>query len=280
MTLSSAYRTVATTALLMLLSACGGSQDSGVAREAVARIPADPEQALLVRLYRDQRLPEDFYPAFVAGAAQDDAFYSVAHVRNIDTVPLAARNTMTASELATNDFSQALAWSEAAESYQPVYRDLVDSRETAAYFEFLRVDMQHPEVTHYSRVLKQAFLDRSMTDQARLQDWQATVTFGRLGVIDAAHLRDAVEYLWWFGPGNNFGYAITAQSASETPSAVIFDLEVAQLEMNFNGGCDTVRRFTLRYSADRQTGVVTRSYLPGNSLQARLVDGRPEICQN
>ena len=99
------------------------------------------------------------------------------------------------------------------------------------------------------RVFRCAYLDRTGVDLAAADGFAGSLNARPL---DAAALRDLVEYLWLFTSYNNAGHAVLASEASLPGPA--HTLTLASLERAAGGACDrvTVRDWTLRRRSRRR----------------------------
>ncbi len=275
-TIQTAFALLTLLCLLALLSACGGSSGESVVSEVAAKSPVDTEQTVLQALYRDQRTPEGFYQALPS----DSGYYSVTHIKNTDILPLAQRTGQPVYELSTNDFTEALAWSEQQAVNTNRYRDLVDTTETDLFFQFSRVDMDEPDVTYYSRVLKRSAIDRDQVDLKAANDdvpWYV----GKIAPenINAGHMRLILEYLWAFTGSNNFGYAVTDTRLLEQSSRIVYELEEARLTLDYSADCDRVAVYRIQYSLNKLTGDISKQATLDRSFLASQIDGQYLICE-
>lgn len=268
------------TMLVVLLTACGGPASDALT-ESSSAVVKDNTVTLLQAVYFDQRTPEGFYPVQPQNSAAQEGFYSVSHIKSTDILPLANRNGQAVYELSATDFATALALSESAEQYLPVYQQLVDVNETVLYYEFTRVDMSQPDILHYQRVFKSDMIDRSGTD--RLQEeslsWSGLLATMPLSAVSAANLQMIVEYLWAFSTSNNYGNAVFAPSITENADTVTYQVQQARLSQRFNGSCDEVTVIEIQYTLNKVTGEIIRSVAPGYQLMSRRDGSQVALCQ-
>jgi hypothetical protein len=133
------------------MSSCGSGQDEAVA-PAVSASSSDLDTA--ARLYTGMtRTPADFLA--------DPAPMSFAQVTTYHLKSRQLDAAATAShELCTDDWSEALAWSEAFAQQAPQYLDLVGNLETERYYEFDRVPRGVLDQYVRMRVYRCDYLDR------------------------------------------------------------------------------------------------------------------------
>ena len=147
---------------------------------------------------------------------------STTHLKNAD-VDAAAVAPQPLYELCTDDWSQALEWSELGAQSSPQYSDLVETNDDPRYFEFGRVRQGDPTFYVRSRVFKCAYLDRASVN--------LRAAAGAAGTLNrrpptAADLREMSEYLWQFTQYNNVGYAVLQSSGSSTTGTLTHTLHM------------------------------------------------------
>lgn len=270
-------------ATLVLASGCGGggggagSEPSNApASPAPAPAPAQPfaqsDLEIASLLYSDSaRTPAGFYTDSPSPAAG----YSVtAHVKNSD---LTSGTVSTRHELCTDDWNQALGWSEAAAEHRDSYSDLVATDANDRFFEFGRVPRGQPDSYVRDRVYRCTYLDRGDVDLA--------APAGAAGKINrtplnAADLRQLSEYLWLFTSYNNFGNAVLASVPGTSSSGLTHTLYVASLTRSTtSGGCDRIDVIAWRHRASPQTGEAMLERSAVTSFGSRQVGASAELCE-
>lgn len=247
--------------LAFTLSACGGGGGEASAIEPVTGANAallstnvvDNDTAILQAVYFDDRTPDGFYSE---SYPDSDVYYSTSHVKNVELLPIVDRAGMARYELSTDDFAEALAWSEAAANNQPAYKQLVDNRETELYFEFTRVDLNNPQFVHLSRVFKASAMDRSAVDLNVDGIYNGRIT---LPTLTADRVKMLMEYFWMFSFSNNTGNAVLASTTTETDTDYVHTMIEAKLTMRAAGQCDTVEVFETTYTVQKDTGDIWNS---------------------
>jgi hypothetical protein len=145
----------------LVLGACGGGGESASSSQPATIAPRPVEQSdlqIASALYSGTtRVPVDFYAEKAAGAQSTVA---TTHIKNTD-VDRTIASTAPEFELCTDDWSQALSWSETSALNAPQYSNLVATNDDVRFFEFGRVKPGSPEVYVQSRVYKCAYLNRS-----------------------------------------------------------------------------------------------------------------------
>ncbi|MGD8886215.1 MAG: hypothetical protein PVF34_11355 [Gammaproteobacteria bacterium] len=220
-------------------------QDAG--QTTVTGISTWSDADIAQAVYTDRRVPEDFYQL----DSSDDAFYTTYQLKNTDLVAPADRDGLPVYELSTNDFSEALQWTETAAGHRPVYKQLVDTTETDLYFEFTRVDLNNPQFVDRYRVLKRSVVNRDGVDLSHPDNYHGTVT----AVSASAELVKTLdEYFWTFSAANNYGIAVLESTIAENTDAFSHAMVEARLQPAFDGSCDTITVVNVTYSTDKASG--------------------------
>jgi len=223
-------------------------------------------------LYTDsQRKPANFYtepPPSGLGAV------ATMHLKNTDV------NTGTVSqyELCSDDWNQALAWSEASATNSASYANLVATDTTARYFEFSRLRDSTPSLYIRARVYRCTYLDRSSVN---LQSVATTArAAGRLNAsqVSATELRTLSEYLWQFTMYNNTGNAVLQSAGANTSQGLSHTLYIASLTRAGGGTCDSIDVVTWTHTVDSATGMLQLRVEEGWSYGVRRNGGLIEYC--
>ena len=262
-------------AIAAMLASCGGGGGSSgssaptPAPSALTR-PVDLSDASIASLvYSGARTPQDFYREENATGHE---LIAKTHIKNTDVDPsiVAAQAQF---ELCTNDWNEALAWSETTAQNAPEYSQLVATNDDARYFEFGRLRAGSPELYVQARVYKCAYLDRS-TANLRAGSGSA----GRLNArpLDAAELKRMSEYLWQFTSYNNFGHAVLE---SENTNANEHTLYIAKLvRAGLSASCDRIDVIAWRHSVDPSTGSASLNVQSLWSFGAHESSGVAQLC--
>ena len=230
--------------IIYFLSACSSENTDLSSNEKSMGASSDEE--ILEALYRDKRVPAGFYTEVFPV----DVFSSLSHVKS-SILNLDANDPV--YELSTDDFSEAIEYSEKEANLQPGYKQMVDVTETDFYFQLTRVDLDYPEFVHFSRVFKLNALDRSGIDRNQLGSYQGKIT---IPVLTAQRVKDIIEYLWNFTFSNNYGNTVTESEISETSSEFVHSMIEAKLVISAINTCDTVEVFESLYSIEKDTGFI------------------------
>ena len=224
-------------------------------------------------LYFDKRTPAGFYKEDF----QNDNFYSVSHVKNTSLLPVVDRAGLAVHELASNDFVEAMTWSDKAAEYQPSYQQLADNTETKLYFQFTRFDPASPQFINMHRVFKASVLDRNGVDRS---DENASYK-GRITMPNptAADIKMIVEYLWMFTLSNNYRNAVLESYTTESETEFVHIMKQARLNLNYNGGCDDVEVYEVRYRVPKDSGFIWKEKVLTETFSAKRTDSYLEICQ-
>lgn len=257
--------------VILTLSACSSGSDTagGDARTATN---AD-EMVIAKALYFDKRTPDGFYKENL----QDDTFYSISHVKNTSLLPVADRAGLTVHELASNDFSEALQWSDKAAQYQPSYSQLAANSETMLYYQFTRFNPDSPQFINMQRVFKATVLDRNGVDRnddnAR---YRGRITMSKL---TADKVKLIIEYLWMFTLSNNYQNAVLQSYTIETETEFVHIMKQARLKLNYSGACDDVEVYEVRYTIPKDSGFIWKDKSLTESFAAKRTDSYLEICK-
>ena len=262
--------------LVAMLTACSGSSDEKEAPDVAAKAVADQDIALLKAVYSDQRTPAGFLQVSVP----DAGFFTLSHVKNTDILALADRNQQPVYELSSNDFVEAMDWSETAATYQETYRQLVDVSETDFYFQFTRIDPANPSVPHFSRVFKRDFLNRDGVDRAE-EDSLLPVYLGAIAIpfINIERVAQVVEYLWRFSASNNYGTAVVSTSIEETARTIVYRMQEGRMQMSYTGQCDVVDVYNVSYTVSKDSGAITRTQSLSHQLSSERKGGIISLCR-
>lgn len=247
--------------LLVVIGACQSPTSGSHQSSAQSQQAQHTYMVVAQRLYTGLRVPADFYQEHY----DDGAFYSIDHLKHSQLTAYSGGDDYF---LCSDDFTEALDWSEQAAHRQPVYYSLTDNRDTDAYFEFTRV---HPDASNFIqlvRVYKCAYLQpASGADDA----WRITAT------LNASLIRDILEYRWWFSAANNVGYTVLAVTVNQTDDHYELVLQQARLLTASTGACDEVELFSDHYQVAANGEIHVSSSQDGD-FQARLVDGVVSLC--
>ncbi|MFL6550320.1 MAG: hypothetical protein ACJ8OJ_16625 [Povalibacter sp.] len=174
-----------------------------------------------------------------------DQIQTTVHLKNTDIDDSLAA-PMPQYELCTDDWNQALDWSESHAAQASQYADLVDTKTTADFFEFDRFRTGTPETYVRERVFKCTYVDRSTAD---LRSPQGSAGHLNRRPLTAAELQSLVEYLWQFTSYNNFGHAVLQSSASK--DSLSHTLFIANLtRAGVSASCDRVEVIAWRHTAN------------------------------
>jgi hypothetical protein len=270
---------------LAALSSCGGG-GGGEASQPVASSPASaPAPAPPTRVVAQSdleiaqsifsgtsRTPQGFY---ADPAPSGHAYVSTTHLKNTD-VEASVAAPAAQYELCTNDWNQALSWSETGAHNAPEYSNLVETNDDPRFFEFGRVKSGQPEVFQRTRIFKCAYLDRAAAN-LRVNAGAA----GRLNKrpMTGDDLRIMAEYLWQFTTFNNFGNVVLKSSGEASASAITHTLIIAKLvRSGISASCDRVDVLAWRHSADTTTGQVQLDAQTLWSFGTRESSGVAQLC--
>ena len=259
--------------LALTISACSSSGEDSAAQKSIELNDSETgdKAAVMYALYNNVRTPDGFYHEDVP----HDGFYTISHVKNTDLLQPVDRSGMAVYELSTDDFSQALDWSETAAGYQAGYKSLVDNTQTDFYLQFTRVDPVAPDLVHLSRVFKQSVLDRSGVDRNADGAYQGRV---ELAALNSNRLKTLMEYLWVFSFSNNYGNAVLGSSITEYAEEYRHTLREAKLIIGTGGDCDRIDVYETLYETDKATGMIWKTKRLADSFLASNDGGALSVC--
>lgn len=253
--------------MALALTACGGSSSS-----SDTDIINATEMKIADALYFDKRTPENFYKEDF----QSDTFYSVSHVKNTSLLPIVDRAGLAVHELASNDFSEAMTWSDKAAEYQTSLQQLAGNTETTLYFQFTRFDPASPQFINMNRVFKANTLDRigvdRSDDNAR---YKGRITLNNPTSDD---IKLIIEYLWTFTTSNNYRNAVLESYVTENETAFVHFMKQARLKINYDAGCDEVEVYDVSYTVAKDSGFIWKDKVLSDRFSAKRTDSFLEIC--
>jgi hypothetical protein len=241
-------------AATLALSACTVPPEDGGALLTVS----DEDAAIAAQLYAGTpRTPAGFLADPVPASF---ALVTTYHIKSRQLAPAAP----TQYELCTDDWTEALAWSETIALAAPTYLDLVGNDASERYFELDRVPRDDPQ--HYERIraYRCSYLDRSGVDLEGASDVAGTFNHRPL---DAAALRDLAEYLWQFSEYNNAGHAVLSSAGQAVPGGLAHTLGLASLERGTT--CDRVVLRDWTHTVDGVTGTLRSTVIERREFGVR-----------
>jgi len=257
--------------IALSLSACSSGSDTAGAGSST--VDNASEMKIARALYFDQRTPEGFYKE----AFQNDTFYSVSHVKNTSLLPVVDRAGLSVHELASDNFTEAMAWSDKAAEYQQSYKQLAANSETMLYFQFTRFDPASPQFINMNRVFKASVLDRNGVDRSdESASYKGRITMPNL---TAENVKLIIEYLWTFTLSNNYRNAVLESYTTETENEFVHIMKQARLSLNYSGGCDDVEVYEVRYRIPKDSGFIWKEKVLSSTFSAKRTDSYLEICQ-
>jgi hypothetical protein len=261
----------------MFLTACGGGGGDSASPAPSASAPPRPVEQSDLQIAQGvygsgPRTPVGFYSD---PAPSGYGYVATMHVKNANVdVTVAAPEPI--YELCTDDWNEALAWSELSAQHEPQYSQLVATSDDPRYFEFGRVRQGDPTFYIRARVFKCAYLDRS---SANLRD--ATGPAGTLHrrPLTAAELRELTEYLWQFTQYNNVGHVVLKSSGSASNTGLTHTLHIGSLARGgLSASCDRIDVMAWRHTLDAASGAMELEAETLWSFGARAADGVVALC--
>jgi hypothetical protein len=266
----------------IVLSACGGGgggggESSPAPAAATTTEPVRPvEQSdvqIAEKLYGNgPRTPTDFYADSVPAG---HGYVSTVHLKNAD-VDAAVVAPQPLHEICTDDWNQALAWSESSAQSAPQYAELVETQDDPRFFEFGRVRQGDPTFYVRARVFKCAYLDRG---DANLRSSAGPA--GRLNQrpFTADELRNLTEYLWQFTQYNNVNYVVLKSSGSSSGGTLTHTVHIGSLARSgISSSCDRVDVVAWRHTLNTVTGRLQLEVETLWSFGAHEAAGATSLC--
>jgi hypothetical protein len=258
------------------LVGCGGGGGGSAAPTpaAASTRPVDQSDMQIAQLLYagTVRTPADFYSD---PAPSGQTHVSTTHLKNADIATGTAGQPL--HELCTNDWNEALSWSETAARNAPQYSDLMETNDEARYFEFGRARQGDPDFYLRARVFKCAYLDRSSADLRSIAG-----PAGRLNQrpLTAAELRTLSEYLWQFTIYNNFGHTVLKSTGATSTGGLSHTLYIANLVRNGTStNCDRVDVQSWMHTVDSASGDLALDVRTLWSFGTRESAGVAQGCQ-
>lgn len=262
--------------MTLLLWGCGGggsattpANQSNVPTATVTSVVSQSNSQIATLIYSDtQRTPSGFYsenvPVF-------NGYVATSHIKTTDI----NANAVLHYELCTDDFNQALQWSDTANTNSGDNATLTGNDATEKYFEFDRLRAGSPQGYVRQRIYKCAYLSRSTVD---LQASQGDAGIVNVRPLDAATLKSLSEYLWQFTPYNNFGNVVLSSSGASGTSTLSHSLIIATLVRGVSGSCDTINVADWKHVVSTTTGDMTLSITPLFNFRAQESNGAVSVC--
>lgn len=260
-------------------SSCGGGGGSAGTSSTPASVAPPPvistrpitqtNLEIARTIYSGQpRTPEGFY----LDPAPQGEFVATAHLKNSDIEDTSGPE----HELCTNDWNEALSWSEEHAQGEQSYSDLVETNDETRFYEFGRSRATDPEFYVRHRVFKCSYIDRTTVDLRAAEGAAGSLN---LRPLTAAELKTLSEYLWTFTQYNNFGSAVLDTRGAATAQSLSHSLYIASLSRNaVSAECDRIDVLEWKHSVTSATGALTLDVEAVLSFGARQIDGAVELC--
>ncbi len=259
---------------LLALAGCGGGSSPVTtaapdsAPQASVRPVTQTDADIAALLYADtQRTPPGFYQDTTPAVT---GYVSTAHLKSSD-IGAGTRPY----EVCSDDWNQALQWSESTASNGGSYATLTGNSDSALYFEFDRVRDGTPQAYLRQRVFKCAFVNRDAVDLREATGAAGTLNARPLAAADLASLS---EYLWQFTTYNNFGNVVLRSHGSSAANTLMQSLFIATLTSGAPSDCDTIQVIEWQHSVDLISGALNRSVNALWRFGARQQVGVVTLC--
>ena len=258
------------------LSACSGGgaagQDgTGSQSESLSPVSDSLHQDVITKVYDpDYSVPSDFFVDERAGTAGS---YTAYHVKD----------SSISFELCTDDYYEALDWESSDNAGRAVNGVFVDAHENERYFEFIRElqyssdvgNIQGETTLGFARVFKCSSINRNGVDRNLRDGFGGTLNDQPL---TAAAVREFTEYLWQFEFFTASAHKVLDTYTTETDRAIGHTLRIAFLYNQGADRCDRIEVVDWRFSADRVTGDISRSFSLLYGMETEWVDGAARQC--
>lgn len=216
-------------------------------------------------------VPVNFY---VDERAQTSESYSLYHVKDQSN----------SYEICTNDITEAANLEAADNQSRAVNGEYISLYENNLYFEFVR-ELSYPDdignvpgstSPGFARVFKCASIDRFGVDRNLYTGFGGTLNERPLS---AATLQLSTEYLWQFEFFPAGRPKILESTSTELADSHDHSLLLAFAINQGVGNCDRIEVIDWNFSANKQSGEVTRAFRFLFAIEAEIVGGVPELCQ-
>ncbi len=262
--------------LALLLCGCGGSEDNALTSvapptaSATTGVVTQTNSQIASLIYSDsQRTPTGFYTESVPVFS---GYVATSHLKTTDLNSSAVLRY----ELCSDDFNQALQWSETANSVSGDNAALIGTEVTAQYFEFDRLRSSTPLGYLRQRIYKCGYLNRGTVDLLASSGNAGTLNTRPL---DATTLKQVSEYLWQFTTYNNFGNVVLSSTGATGNNTLTHSVVIATLTRAANiSSCDTIAISDWKHSVNTTTGELTLRVTPLFNFQARESGGAVSVC--
>ncbi|MBA3582134.1 MAG: hypothetical protein H0W44_06750 [Gammaproteobacteria bacterium] len=244
---------------MLCLSAC---QDDGSDNPSTTPASTLPDQSralaqtAMQAVYQNQRTPNNFYQETSPPAG---VFITIQHVRMSDI-----SSSTSTHRVCANDMPEAAIYANQAALTRNITAPVISAQEMPFYFEFLRA----PNSSNWilQRVFKCGMYDESAGEYEQTP-------------FDNAAYQQLIEYLWFFSPANNYGYAVI--QTSNNSDAQFSTVSLLQVELQAAAGangCDRIKitkRTYILNLATRQIGLEVTDVL---SVDARFNGQSASLC--
>lgn len=263
--------------LMAIIAACGGSGSTDTAKPPAsagvigqpAPMPGDAQVAALV-YDTSYSVPAGFY---VDERAQTERSYTVHHVLDESA----------SFERCTDDYAEAMAWEDSDNATRSVQGYYVESYDNSRYFEFVRELAYENDVGNvddltspgFARIFKCSNTNRDGVDRSLLTGYAGSLNAHPL---DPNSIRVFAEYLWQFTFFPTSRKKVLDSYATVTEQALEQTLLLAFSNNQGTGRCDLIDVAQWRFSADRYSGEVEKSFEVVRSFEAKVENGAVVLC--
>lgn len=264
---------------MTVIASCGGGGNGGAASVATTGNSSagtdagasNTDLGIAKTTYSpDERAPADFYRE--TENYSDRSVFRF-HVRSGDIAGI-YENVPTAFELCSDDFAEALSWSQESAQSRQLESNLTSNTSTPWFFEFERALAADDTAMVVNRVFKCASIDRAGLDDG---GYAGQV---RKNPFTADDLKFVAEYLWTFSIYNNALHAVISSEASIVNNDLTHTLTRAEVKIGAGAeaGCDRIELWQWQHSAAAADGSLFSDESFLRSFDARIQNGEVSLC--
>lgn len=263
---------------MAVIAACGGSGSTETGKPAAstgtlsqpAPLPGDAQIAAVV-YDTSYSVPAGFY---VDERATTERSYTIHHVLD----------TSASFELCTDDYAEAMAWEEADNANRSVQGYYVESYDNFRYFEFVRELSYDDDVGNvddltspgFARIFKCSNTSRDGVDRSQLTGYAGSLNAHPLAQDS---IRIFAEYLWQFTFFPTSRKKVIDSYSTATDTALGQTLVLAFSRNQGTGRCDLIEVAEWKFSADRYSGEIAKSFEIVRTFEAEFENGAIAICE-
>lgn len=266
-----ARHTIIAVFCLLLFSCRSNSSSNALPGSTLIGRTLPSNSEILAKTYDiNYQQPEYFYQDERTDTVQS---YTVYHVKD----------SSSAYELCTNDFFQATEWETSSNDSLAVNGTFIESIENDRYFEFVRdqantggeTNTGEPASPAFARVFKCDYVIRDGVDRNSRNGNAGTLN---LPPLSSETIRVFTEYMWQFTFFWPTEKTVLESFSSETSAAYEHTLVLSFKTHQGTGQCDLVELVDWVFSLDKNNGQVSKEFNVLRTMEAKVVNGLPQMC--